>query len=408
MQHNSVNVIGLGYIGLPTALLLVESGFNVHGTDTSPSVLESIEACKPHFFEPGLREKLKISAESGRFSASESFKESSVYIICVPTPIREVEGQLKPDLSFVHAVIEKLCSFLKKGDLIILESTSPVGTTDDIAKKLQSVGLGSDKVRLAYCPERVLPGNAFDELINNDRVIGGIDSVSATLASNFYSAFIRGKVYTTNARTAEMCKLTENSYRDTNIAFANEVSMLCDKYEIDVWDLISFANMHPRVDVLQPGVGVGGHCIAVDPWFIISSNLEDSPLIQAARNRNVSKTKWVIEQILKTASLRSAELGRDIKIACLGLSFKPDIDDLRGAPAINVIGALKEAGYSTVVVEPNIKSHEDFELVPLDKSFETADLHVILVRHREFLNPFTVDKLKQIGALDFCGALSVV
>ena len=406
MQNKSVNVIGLGYIGLPTALLLVESGFDVHGTDIASHVVESISSRKPHFYERGLREKLVTSFASGRFSVSVDFKKSNIYIICVPTPVIESEGQFEPDLSFVYAVIDKLSPLLKQGDLIILESTSPVGTTENVAKILAKQGLGSDKVKVAYCPERVLPGNAFEELLNNDRVVGGINSDSTNLASNFYATFIKGQIFTTNARTAEMCKLTENSFRDINIAFANEMSKICHKYEIDVWELISLANRHPRVNVLQPGVGVGGHCIAVDPWFLISSNKEDTELLQAARNQNIGKTKWVIDEILKTASFRSAKMGRPIKIACLGLAFKPDIDDLRGAPALDVIEALSEAGYELVIVDPNIKFHEQYVLTPLDESFDFADLHVILVRHREFIQPAAVNKLKRVATLDFCGALS--
>jgi len=293
---------------------------------------------------------------------------------------------------------------IKDNDIVILESTSPVGTTRLVLEVLRDAGVDITKISVAYCPERVLPGNIMRELIENDRVIGGVDEQSTNTVADFYRSFVTGKILETDDATAEMCKLTENSFRDVNIAFANELSMICGDNGINVWDLIRLANHHPRVDILNPGTGVGGHCIAVDPWFIVSSDPVNAKIIKQARLVNDTKPKWVVEKIITEAKKSGLN---SVRIACLGLSFKPNIDDLRESPAVEVVDSLKAKGFSVACVEPNIGASEKYELVDLSSALSEYDLVAILVGHNEFITEESRLRLIDMGALDFCGALNM-
>jgi UDP-N-acetyl-D-mannosaminuronic acid dehydrogenase len=323
-------------------------------------------------------------------------------MICVPTPFHENENIHLPNIDYVVAATESISRLIKKGDLIILESTSPVGTTEIVADTLANAGVEIEDVYIAYCPERVVPGKVIEELVNNDRVVGGLNEISSKIVSNFYRQFVKGAVLETDARTAEMCKLTENSFRDVNIAFANELSIICDKEGIDVWKLINLANRHPRVNVLQPGSGVGGHCIAVDPWFIVARNPEDAKIIKSAREVNNYKSKWVIDKIKSTANNFTTRTGKIPTISCLGLSFKPDIDDLRESPAVNIVLSLIGENFNIKAVEPNINAHEIIQLISYDDALKSSDIIVVLVKHKEFLD--ILEKINQnVSLLDFCG-----
>ena len=306
-------------------------------------------------------------------------------------------------LDYVLAATGSIAGLVKPGDLVILESTSPVGTTRKMAEVLSQAGVDMSQVHVAYCPERVLPGKIMTELVENDRVVGGLTPEATKAVSTFYKTFVRGAVLETDAATAEMCKLTENSYRDVNIAFANELSLLCAKSGINVWQLINLANRHPRVNILQPGTGVGGHCIAVDPWFIVASDPDNARIIRTAREVNNYKTEWVIDQIKIAVADASARTGRKPKVVCLGLAFKPDIDDLRESPAVHVASALQAQSYNVVAVEPNIQSHDKFALVTLEEALQTADVVAVLVKHRQFVQLASSGELGGDSILDFCG-----
>jgi UDP-N-acetyl-D-mannosaminuronic acid dehydrogenase len=405
MKCESICVIGLGYIGLPTATVLANAGRQVHGVDISDEVLKSLSRGRAHIVEPGLDIALQEAVSSGRFTVDSVPRESDVFIICVPTPFYETGGVPEPNIDLVLAAARSLSPYLRNGNLVILESTSPVGTTARVKATLATVGLETSGILFAYCPERVLPGRAMHELVHNDRVVGGLDDISTRAAAEFYRYFVRGKVFETDAATAEMCKLTENSFRDVNIAFANELSVICAREGIDVWKLIELANRHPRVSILQPGVGVGGHCIAVDPWFIVARHPDHAKLIQSARVVNSEKTEWVISDILYRIELARKVLGREPLVACLGLAFKPDIDDLRESPAVSVVRALINKGNPILVVEPYVQESEEFSLVPLEEAVQRADILVVLVRHRQFLNG-TLSSRSMIGKVaDYCGAV---
>jgi UDP-N-acetyl-D-mannosaminuronic acid dehydrogenase len=324
-------------------------------------------------------------------------------MICVPTPFHEGGDIPQPNIDYVLAATRSIAHLVKAGDLVILESTSPVGTTRRMGEALQEAGVDISSVNVAYCPERVLPGRIMIELVENDRVVGGLTPEATRLVGNFYRSFVRGEVLETDAQTAEMCKLTENSYRDVNIAFANELSLLCKNAGINVWRLIELANRHPRVNILQPGAGVGGHCIAVDPWFIVARDPANARLIRTAREVNNYKAEWVIEQIKIAVADASAMLGRKPKVGCLGLAFKPDIDDLRESPALNIAMRLQTQGYDVVAVEPNIDGHSELSLLDLDEALATANVLAVLVKHRQFVTPSVRAKLHEMGALDFCG-----
>ena len=393
----NICVIGLGYIGLPTAALLANNGYNVHGVDVIQATVDTINQGNIHIVEPGLEDFVKKAVDNGKLKADTIPTKSDVFIIAVPTPF--CEGFV-PNLDYVISACKSIAPFVKSGDIVVLESTSPVGTTEKIGEILKDSGVNISEIFIAHCPERVLPGKILHELVQNDRIVGGLTLEATRKTADFYKTFVKGEILQTDARTAEMAKLTENSFRDVNIAFANELSILCDKFGINVWELISLANRHPRVNILSPGCGVGGHCIAVDPWFIVHAGGNDAKLIKTAREVNNYKMQWVVEKIKNVALKFELESGKKPKIACLGLAFKPDIDDLRESPAILVAYDLKQVGFDILAVEPNIKSHKDFEIINYEKAIDIADIVVFLVAHKEF------KALKiQKQFLDFCGIL---
>ena len=404
-MKKTVCVIGLGYIGLPTAALLANKGFSVLGVDVKEEVVSIINEGKIHIIETDLEAFVKSAILKGQLKVSSKIHTSDVYIICVPTPFHKNSNIPEPNIDYVLSATKEIAPFIKSGDLIILESTSPIGTTKKIQQTLIDRGVNLQDVHIAYCPERVLPGKIMTEIVENDRIIGGLSLISTKKVADFYRIFVSGDIFETNAKTAEMCKLAENSFRDLNIAFANELSMICDKQEINVWDLIRLANRHPRVNILQPGTGVGGHCIAVDPWFIISQDIENTKLIRSAREVNNYKTKWVIDKIKNAAAKHLLKSGVKPKIAILGLAFKPDIDDLRESRALEVAETLLFEGYTIYVVEPNIQSHKKFLMSNLENAIEHSDIICALVKHREFLNPEIKEKLIKCNILDFCGCL---
>ncbi len=397
-----VSISGLGYIGLPTASVLAHHGWNVHGVETNPSVVERISRGEAHIAEPDIDTMVHSAVHSGALTASAEPVPSDVFMICVPTPFLRDTNPPEPDLEHVFSAAHALVPYLRAGNLVIIESTCPVGTTQRVQEALQIAG-APHEVRFAYCPERVLPGRIIQELVSNDRVVGGIDAESSVAAEAFYRSFVNGAIFATDSRTAEMVKLAENSFRDVNIAFANEISVLCDRMRIDPWQLIRLANRHPRVNILSPGPGVGGHCIAVDPWFLVADDPEHTPLIRAAREVNDAKPNWVVEQI-RHAALGTGVRDRPVRIACLGLSYKADVDDLRESPALRVALALDDAGFEVLACEPNLTRHETLRLWPLQEAIQNADLVVLLVAHRAFRR---VD-FNGRRVLDFCGALPQV
>jgi UDP-N-acetyl-D-mannosaminuronic acid dehydrogenase len=374
-----INIYGLGYIGLPTAALLADYNHSVLGIDISPDVVETINRGEVHIVEPQLDALVKKGVASGSLRAALKPELGDVHIIAVPTPFK---GDHEPDVTYVESATKTVCEVVKEGDLVILESTSPVGTTELVAQIIKEHKPELNNIFVAHSPERVIPGHVIRELVENDRVIGGVDEKSTKKAIEFYESFVKGRVLKTNARTAEMCKLTENSFRDVNIAFANELSIICDELDIDVWELIKLANHHPRVNVLQPGPGVGGHCIAVDPWFIVNASPQAAKLIRQAREVNDSKPSWVIEQVTKQACKFKEPV-----IACLGAAFKANIDDLRESPSLSIIHQLQKADIGEVLtVEPNVNQLDGTKLVSLDSAIEKADILVVLVDHDEFVN----------------------
>ncbi|MDD0977167.1 UDP-N-acetyl-D-mannosamine dehydrogenase [Pseudomonas fontis] len=405
MSFNKISVIGLGYIGLPTAAVFASRKKQVIGIDINPDTVATINRGEIHIVEPELDSVVQAAVSAGYLRASLVAEQADAFLIAVPTPFKNAH---MPDLSYIESASKAIAPVLKPGDLVILESTSPVGATEQMATWLAEVrpdlsfpathGEASD-IRIAHCPERVLPGHVLRELVENDRIIGGLTARCSAAAVRLYRTFVEGECIVTNARTAEMCKLTENSFRDVNIAFANELSIICDMLQIDPWELIRLANHHPRVDILQPGPGVGGHCIAVDPWFIVSQTPEQARLIRTAREVNDSKPQWVIDQVkLALADFLLKKPGTtatEVKIACYGLAFKADIDDLRESPAMSIAERLGiELGCSLQLVEPNIQTlpthlaqhqHVDFECAQDD-----ADIHLLLVKHREFKKSFAV------------------
>ena len=403
MKNKTICVVGLGYIGLPTAALLSSNGYQVVGVDVNTQAVETINRGMIHIVEPDLDAYVRSAVTAGRLKAFTNSQPGDIYMICVPTPFHEGEGIPQPNIDFVLAATQSISNHVKPGDMIILESTSPVGTTQKMAEVLIEAGVDISTIFMAYCPERVLPGKIMTELVENDRVVGGLTSEATHQVANFYRTFVKGEVLETDAKTAEMCKLTENSFRDVNIAFANELSLICAKDGINVWNLIQLANRHPRVNILQPGPGVGGHCIAVDPWFIVARDPENAKVIRTAREVNNRKTDWVIEQIKIAASDVTAKTGRKPKIACLGLAFKPDIDDLRESPAVNIARELLSQGYEIVAVEPNIQEDERFTLFTLDESLKKADVIAVLVKHRQFVDAAKSGQFSRVGIIDFCG-----
>jgi UDP-N-acetyl-D-mannosaminuronic acid dehydrogenase len=395
-----VVMIGLGYIGLPTAALISSQHTFVHGVDINQSVVDTINKGKTHIVEPDLENVVSNAVQKGYLFASRSPVKASTYIIVVPTPFK---GDNEPDISFLEAATKSIIPLLEKGDLYIIESTSPVGTTEKMKEYIYAERPElSDQIYMAYCPERVLPGNVMYELVNNDRVIGGINNKSTKKAVAFYEQYVKGKLHETNARTAEMCKLIENSSRDVQIAFANELSLICDKADINVWELIELANKHPRVNILNPGCGVGGHCIAVDPYFIVSDYPKESKIIGTAREINNYKSFWCAEKIQNAKLEFQIKHGRKPSIALMGLAFKPNIDDLRESPAKYIVQKVLQNANNEIhyIVEPNIKEHTVFKLTDYMEAVENADIVAFLVAHDEFK---TIEISKEKQVLDFCG-----
>ena len=397
----SVVMVGLGYIGLPTAALIASRGLHVTGVDVHQHVVDTINKGQIHIVEPDLDGLVHHVVHKSFLKATLTPETADVYLIAVPTPFKD---NYVPDVSYVLAAVSKITPTLEKGALVILESTSPVGTTRLIEKQIYKDRPELEgHIFIAYCPERVLPGNILYELKHNDRAIGGINKISTQKAIDFYKYFVVGTLHPTNAKTAEMVKLVENASRDNQIAFANELSIICDKAGINVWDMIALANKHPRVNILNPGTGVGGHCIAVDPWFIVSEFPEESGLIKKSRETNNYKTQWVLEKIKNKALGFKVENSRDAIIACMGLAFKPDIDDLRESPALLVAQSLKEASFATLNVEPNLHESHAIEITDTAHAIKSADIIVFLVSHSGFKSlELPEDKI----VLDFCGVLN--
>jgi UDP-N-acetyl-D-mannosaminuronic acid dehydrogenase len=418
MPFQTISVIGLGYIGLPTAAVFASRKKRVIGVDVNQKAVDTINRGEIHIVEPDLDMVVHAAVTEGYLRATTTPEPADAFLIAVPTPFK---GDHEPDLSYIESASKAIAPVLKKGDLVILESTSPVGATEQMAAWLaearpdlsfpQNHGEDSD-IRIAHCPERVLPGHVLRELVQNDRVIGGMTAKCSAAAVNLYKVFVQGECVITNARTAEMCKLTENSFRDVNIAFANELSIICDKLDINVWELIRLANRHPRVNILQPGPGVGGHCIAVDPWFIVSKTPEEARLIRTAREVNDSKPEWVLNKVkLAVAEFLQAnpeKTAKDVTIACYGLAFKADIDDLRESPALAITQQIAASHPGPVLaVEPNIEELPaalagTVSLVDMATAQAQADVCVLLVDHKEFKG-----ERQHLTAVDTRGAWSV-
>lgn len=420
-MFETISMIGLGYIGLPTATLFASRQKKVIGVDVSQHAVDTINQGKIHIVEPELEDLVKAAVSEGWLRATTQPEAAAAFLIAVPTPFKNGH---QPDLGYIEAATKAIAPVLQKGNLVVLESTSPVGATEQMAAWLaqarpdltfpQQAGEDAD-VQVAHCPERVLPGHVVRELVTNDRVIGGMTRKASDMAVALYKTFVEGECIVTNARTAEMCKLTENSFRDVNIAFANELSMICDKLSINVWELIALANRHPRVNILQPGAGVGGHCIAVDPWFIVDTTPDEARIIRMAREVNDHKPEWVIDKVKACitdalASKPGSTMG-DIKVACLGLAFKPDIDDLRESPAVAITQQLAQLGCQVLAVEPNIEVFPSKLVLPqlslatLHEALKTADVLCVLVKHRLFVE--AVESIrKHLHVIDAVGLLA--
>lgn len=406
MNKKTVSVIGLGYIGLPTAAILANSGYKVIGVDINQEIVNKINLGKTHFYEPDLDKLVEKNIQNGNLVASVEPVASDVFIICVPTPFKFIDNERCPDISYIEDASKKIAKFIKKGDLVILESTSPVGTTSKISEIINAHTRDCDGIFYAYCPERVLPGNIITELTANDRIVGGLDNESTKKTVDFYKKFVDGKVHSTNAETAEMCKLTENSYRDVNIAFANELSIISSEYNVNVRDLIRLANFHPRVNILQPGVGVGGHCIAVDPWFLISDLPKSTKLLRRAREINLYKTDWVKSKIKEKIRLFISKNNFEPVIACMGITFKPNVDDIRESPALEIALDLKNAYEKTIIIEPNLKKIDKLNISTIDFALNNADIFVFLVGHSHFSEEEFIKEVYKKDFIDFTGIIN--
>jgi UDP-N-acetyl-D-mannosaminuronic acid dehydrogenase len=399
-MFQTISMIGLGYIGLPTATMFASRNKKVFGVVISEHAVNTINSGKIHIVEPELDMLVQAVVNAGYLRATTKPEPAEAFLIAVPTPF--CDGP-KPDLSYIKSAALAIAPVLEKGNLVILESTSPVGTTEQLADWLAEARpdlsfpqqkAEAAEIQIAYCPERVLPGRVVHELVENDRVIGGMTRTATYMAAALYKTFVQGELVATNARTAEMCKLTENSYRDVNIAFANELSIICDKLDINVWELIALANRHPRVNILQPGAGVGGHCIAVDPWFIVDKTPDEARIIRTAREVNEHKPEWVLEKVKITIDdalvSRPGSTMKDINVACLGLAFKPDIDDLRESPAMEITKKIAQLGCEIMVVEPNINAlpeslnKQNINLCTLEEAIAHSNIMCILVKHKIF------------------------
>ncbi|MFA5502590.1 MAG: UDP-N-acetyl-D-mannosamine dehydrogenase [Sulfurovaceae bacterium] len=421
-------IIGLGYIGLPTAALLANRSYHVRGVDINKHAVDTINRGEIHIVEPELDTFVRSAVNSGKLKADTVPTEADVFILAVPTPFHHTDipnACPSPNIDYVLAATRSIAPYVREGNIVILESTSPVGTTDKVAEVLaemrpelfdidhSTLKIQHSKLFVAHCPERVLPGHIMRELVENDRIVGGVTPEATRATAEFYRTFVEGEVLETDAKTAEMAKLTENSFRDVNIAFANELSILCDQFGIDTLELIRLANRHPRVNILQPGCGVGGHCIAVDPWFIVDAGKGAARLIETARRVNDYKSEWVIEKVKNAALQFENEHGRKPKVACMGLAFKPDIDDLRESPALYIAKRLNDELENVVCVEPNIPvdselstrpegsalgvQHSKLNITSIEDALATSDLAVFLVAHKEFKG------LEIKTDLDFCG-----
>lgn len=398
-QNIKICVIGLGYIGLPTAAVLGSRGYKIHGVEINPDAVETINSGKAHIVEPDLDILVRGVVTTGNLKAYTEPAEADIFMICVPTPLTD---ENKPQLDYIRSATKSMLPFLRKGNLVILESTSPPGTTELIESiVLENSDFQKGDVHYAHAPERVLPGKILREVVENDRIIGGIDDASTEKAAEFYGSFVTGKLLKTHCRTAETAKLVENAFRDTNIAFANELSLFADRLDLDVWELIRLANHHPRVNILTPGPGVGGHCIAVDPWFLVECEPEVTRLIRTAREVNEAKPHWVIDRVVAKAGKF-----KNPTIACLGLAYKPDIDDLRESPAVEIVQELQKQKIGDLkIVEPNLDSHDQFDLTSLDAALDSADIVLILVGHKPFLS-ISPTKLAEKIIIDTCGVMN--
>lgn len=400
-QLNKVCFIGLGYVGLPTAIIAAtHGGYQIIGVDIDPFKVEMTNNGHLHFTESGLEPLLNSALKKGLIKASLNPEKSDAFFIVVPTP---VDTANHPDITMICEAVNSIIPFLEKGNLVVIESTCPIGTTESIAQQIfhQRPDL-KDELYIAYCPERILPGNIIHELIHNDRVIGGIDEKSTEKAIEFYSSFVKGHFYGANPRTAELCKLTENSYRDVQIAFANELSMICHSAGADVWELIKLANKHPRVNILRPGCGVGGHCIAVDPYFLISEYDKEAKLISKAREVNKGKAEWVIEQVTKTIADFIKHFNRRPIVALMGLAYKSNVGDLRESPSLYIAHSLKK-NFNDVtfrLIEPNIRESREFQLTGYSEAYEECDIAVFLTPHNQF---YKLQCSNEKINLDFCG-----
>ena len=405
MNRNKCCVIGLGYIGIPTAIVAARAGFDLVGVDKNKEIVDNLNKGVIQISEPKLESELRKIINQKKFKAQYKPCNADIFIIAVPTPFKEKSNQIpSPDISFVLNAIESIIPFIQKNNLIILESTSPLGTTEKIALKiLKETSLNEKQLKIAYCPERVLPGKILQEIIENDRVIGGINESSSKAAESFYLNFCTGKIHLTNAKTAELIKLSENTFRDINIAFANELSIICAKEAIDVNEVIKIANNHPRVNILNPGIGVGGHCIAVDPWFIASKYPKESKLIKTAREVNNNKTKWVTSKIKFSALYFEEKFNKKPLIGFFGLTFKPNVNDIRESSALKIINQLAIEKFNIICCEPNLNQVENIKLNSISYLLKNCDIFVFLVAHKEFRN---ID-IDNEFVLDFCNAKGV-
>mgnify|MGYP001323977854 CR=1 FL=1 len=394
-----LSIFRLGYIGLPTAALIAESGLEVNGVDISKNIVNKINKGDIHIFEPNLKEIVQKVVKKGFLKASTRGSNADVFIITVPTPLEKnkIESP-KPDISFVIQAAKEIAKFIQEGNLVILESTCPVKTTENIYNLIKEESYISN-FEIAYCPERVIPGNIFNELKNNSRVIGGLTPKASQKSEALYKIFCKGKILCTDAKTAELVKLTENSYRNTNIAFANEISIIATEYGINPYELITLTNYHPRVNILNPGCGVGGHCIAIDPKFLISDLPELSLLTRISCEVNDKKTKWVTNEIISNANQFLKSKNREPVIGIFGITFKSDVDDIRESPAIKIVESLFKNGNDLLICEPNLEKHNEFNLIDIKYALNNSDILVFLVKHSKFKSLNIDSKI----CLDFCG-----
>lgn len=403
MKTKSISIVGLGYIGLPLAVMLASKSFRVFGYDKDKELIENIKKQRIKIKEKDFLKKFKSRTVQKNFSVSKFLVKSDVYIIAVPTPFNK--KNLKPEMSAINESISKISRILEPNNLIIIESTCPIGTTKSIEKKIykRRRDLRKNSIQISYCPERILPGNTLKELINNDRVIGGINTKSSIVAKRIYKLFVKGRLNLTDSKTAEMCKLVENTYRDINIAYANELSMISSKLNINVWKLVKLANLHPRVNILRPGPGVGGHCIAVDPWFLVSQNKKLTQLIYSARKVNDNKVKWVKKEIQKKINEIKLNNKKNINISFFGATYKSNSEDLRESPSLRIIKSfLNKPKINVSVVEPNVekKNLYDLNLCNIKTALRKSQLIIFLVNHNQFTN---IILRKNINYLDFSG-----